>query len=51
MVEYLESHTLEPYTYLRILFSLKGEGDTGGEGVSDWAEKPKSEAKNGAFQN
>ena len=21
--------------------SLKGEGDTGGEGVSDWVEKPK----------
>jgi hypothetical protein len=29
--------------------SLEGEGDNGGEGVSDGAEKPKTEAKIEAF--
>jgi len=34
-------------------FTLKvhPEGDTGGEGLSDWAKSLKSEAKNGAFEN
>ena len=31
--------------------SLEGEGDNGGEGVSDGAEKPKNEAKIEAFEN
>ena len=31
--------------------SLEGEGDTGSEGVSDGAEKPKPEAKIEAFEN
>ena len=31
--------------------SLEGEGDNGGEGVSDGAEKPKPEAKIEAFEN
>ena len=31
--------------------SLEGEGDNGGEGVSYWAENPKSEAIIESFEN
>ncbi len=33
MVEYLEADALEPHTYLRILFSLKGKGEGLKEGA------------------
>ena len=52
-VFYAEESQREAKPLLSKMFplSLKGEGDAGGEGLSDWAKSLKSEAKNGDFEN